>query len=85
MPIRNAEAGTGWAKIVRNACSNSRPTMPTGIVASTSNHARRWSTVLMPLSRTLVSRPAMTRTQSRRKKTTKASAVATCMPTMNAR
>jgi len=64
---RNQLAASGLAKCVRTACSASRPTSPTGIVASTSSQASRWSLVRTSRRAMLVTSPPMMRTQSRQK------------------
>jgi hypothetical protein len=54
-------------------------------VAMTSSQASRWSAVRISRRAMLVRNPRTMRTQSRRKNTRSASAVATCSPTMKAR
>ena len=82
---RKMLVGIGFDRIVRNVCSSSRPVIPTGMVASTRCQASRSSAVRTFRSRTEVPSPRTMRTQSRQKKMIRASAVATCSPTMNAR
>ncbi len=65
--MRNAAVGDGFASVVRSQCSANRPTSPTGIVASTSSQASRWSGVLTSKRTMLVASPLMIRTQSRQK------------------
>ena len=57
----------GLAKITRNACSNSRPTTPTGIVARMIIQASFWSSVRTLRSRIEVRKPPMILIQSRQK------------------
>ena len=57
----------GLPKITRNACSNSRPTIPTGMVARMIIQASFWSSVRTRRSRIEVKKPPMILTQSRRK------------------
>jgi hypothetical protein len=59
--------------------------MPTGMVAMMIIQASRSSVVDIRRYRTDVTNPRTMRTQSRQKKTSRAAAVATCSPTMNAR
>ena len=45
--VRKIAAAVGFAKMVRRLCSNTSPTMPTGIVPTTSSHAIRSAGVSM--------------------------------------
>ena len=60
-------ARIGLPKITRNACSNSRPTIPTGMVATMIIQASFWSSVRTLRSRIEVKKPPMMRIQSRQK------------------
>ncbi len=57
----------GLPKITRNACSNSRPTTPTGMVARMIIQASFWSSVRTRRSRSEVKKPPMILIQSRQK------------------
>ena len=57
----------GLPKITRNACSNSRPTTPTGMVARMIIQASFWSSVCTRRSRSEVKKPLMILIQSRQK------------------
>ena len=54
-------------KITRNVCSNSSPTIPTGMVARMIIQASFWSAVRTPRSRIDVKKPPTILTQSRQK------------------
>jgi len=66
-----------WIEIVRNECSNTSPTMPTGIVARISNQAMRSLGLSIRRWRIELNSPRTMATQSRRKNQTSANAVAT--------
>ncbi len=74
MTVRKMEAASGLANWVRNLCSRARPTMPAGIVAMPSSHARRSSGVSILRRTRLRKKPRMMRTQSLRKKMNRATA-----------
>ncbi len=62
--VRKIAAAVGFANTVRRLCSKTRPTMPTGMVPSTNNHAIRWAGVSMRRCATEVKNPRITATQS---------------------
>ena len=65
--VRKTAASTGLPSITRNACSATRPTRPTGMVARMIIQASRWSPVTIRRSRIEQRNPPMIRTQSRQK------------------
>ncbi len=89
--VRKMAAANGLANRVRKVCSRASPVMPTGMVAMTSSQASRSSASVVTMRRAAMlgrrvrPNPRMIRTQSDRKKTIRASAVATCRATMMAR
>ncbi len=64
---RKMPAMIGLPKIPRNACSNSRPTIPTGMVARMIIQASLWSSVRTRRSRIEEQKPPMILIQSRQK------------------
>lgn len=85
LAARKAAAASGLAKVFTNVFWNAAPTMPTGIVARMIIHASRSSGVVIDRVRSDEKNPRMIRSQSRRKNTIIAIAVATCSPTTNER
>jgi hypothetical protein len=83
--VRKMAAARGLANTVRSVCSRARPITPTGIVATMMSQARRSSGVVSLRVRTIRKNALMIRTQSARKYTSSARAVATCNATRNAR
>ena len=83
--MRKIAAAIGFAKIVRRLCSNTSPTIPTGIVPTISSHAIRSADGVDAPVPDRREEAADHRAQSRRKKMSSATAVATCRPTRNAR
>jgi hypothetical protein len=57
LTVRKMAAGIGLPRTVRNMCSSSRPTMPTGIVARMISQVSRWSAILTWRSRSCDYRP----------------------------
>ena len=64
MIVRKIDAARGLAKIVRSLCSNARPRMPAGTVATMSNQAMRSSGVSILRVFKVRRKPPMMRTQS---------------------
>ena len=64
--VRKMAAASGLANSVRRPCSNTRPTIPTGMVPSTSSHAMRSGGVSIRRLRIEVKNPRITAAQSRR-------------------
>ena len=89
--VRKIAAASGLANRVRKACSNSSPVIPTGIVPMMSSQASRSSASRATMrraakeGRTVRAKPADDADPVGRKKMIRASAVATCNATMNAR
>ena len=83
--VRKMAAASGFANSVLNWCSKRSPAIPTGMVATMSIHAIRWSAVSIRRVRSVAKNPPMIRTQSRQKKAMSARAVATWRPTTKAR
>ena len=92
---RNSAVSIGLLKYTRKSCSSASPAMPTGMVARMIIQASVWSVScgaqrLVPGAGRITcaieaKKPLMMRSQSRQKKMIMAIAVATCIPTMNAR
>jgi hypothetical protein len=61
---RKIAARIGTPNSNRNACSNTSPTMPTGIVAAMIIQASFWSVVSISPLRIELTKPLMIRTQS---------------------
>jgi hypothetical protein len=65
--VRKVAAASGLAKSVRSWCSRDNPRIPTGMVATMTNHAARSSAVSARRLARLEKNPLMIRTQSRQK------------------
>jgi len=74
---KNAAAASGVAKSTRRLCSRSSPATPAGMVAAMRSQARRWSGVSIRRVRKDTRRPRAILAQVDRKKTIRATAVAT--------
>ena len=66
MSVRKIAAAVGLANTVRRLCSNTNPTIPTGIVPSTRSQAMRSGAVSIRRFRIELKKPRTTATQSRR-------------------